>query len=174
MVIQLYIYQGHVVPDSASSSGMPSLRDELQHLGGSTKMHWIRKRCWRSEEMWVLGPQGHQRPLMALTSINLDTVLFYFQLFLCTLWHPAVLFVLELGQTVLFPTSGIFISCSFLTMSKIAPLHENYPACFLWLIFAVPYIFEASCPSPPLVQYFCSKEQGMLLYAIWNFWSTYH
>lgn len=87
---------------------------------------------------------------MALTIINLDTFLFYFKLFLCTLWHPAVLSVLELGQTVFFPTSGIFISCNFLTMSRVAPLHANYQAGFLWLIFAVPFLFELPCLSSPL------------------------
>lgn len=92
--------------------------------------------------MRVLRPQGHQKPLMALTSINLDTFLVYFHFFLCTLWHPAVLFVLELTQTVLFPTPGIFISFSFLIMSRIASLHANYQAFFLWLIFAVPNVFE--------------------------------
>lgn len=97
--------------------------------------------------MRTLGPQGHQQPLMALTIINLDIFLFYFQLFLCTLGHPAVLFVLELGQTVLLPALGVFVSCSFLTMSRVAPLHANYQAGFLWLIFAVPFLFELPCPS---------------------------
>lgn len=123
---------------------MPSLRDEFQHLGGSIEMHWLENTV--RDLRRVLGPWGHKQPLMALTSINLDTFLFYFQLFLSTLWHPAVLFVLELWQIGLFPTSGIFISCSSLTMSSIAPLHANYQACFLWLIFAVASIFELLCP----------------------------
>lgn len=100
---------------------------------------------------------------MALISINLDTFLFYFQLFLCTLWHPAVLFLLELGQTVFFPTSGIFISCSFLTMSRVAPLQVNYQAYFLWLIFAVLYLFELSCPFSPLYNTSALKNKEHLL-----------
>lgn len=124
---------------------MPSLRDEFQHLGGSTEMHWLGNTVG-DLRIRVLGPWGHRQPLMALTSINLDTFLFYFQLFLSTLWHPAVLFVLELWQIGLLPTSGIFILCSSLTMFRVAPLHVNYQARFLWLIFEVPYIFELFCP----------------------------
>jgi len=31
-------------------------------------------------------------------------------------------------------------------MSRVAPLRVNYQARFLWLVFAVPYIFELLCP----------------------------
>lgn len=123
---------------------MPSLRDEFQHLGGSTEINWLENGV-RDLRMRVLGPWGHREPLVALTSINLDTFLFYFQLFLSTLWHPAVLFVLELWQIGLFPTSGIFILCSSPTMSRVASLHANYQVCFLWLVFGVPNIFELLC-----------------------------
>lgn len=113
--------------------------------------------------MGALWPQGHRQPLMALTGINLDTFLFYFQLFLCTLWHPAVLFVTELGQTVFFPMSGIFISYNFLTTFRAAPLHVNYQACFFWLIFAAPYLSELSCPSSPLLIFLLLRTRNIFL-----------
>lgn len=172
MVIQLDVYYGHVVPGSASSSGMPSLGDELQHLGGSTEMHWLENTV-RDLRRRVFGPWGHQQPLMALTSINLDTFLFYFQLFLSALWHPAALFVLQLWQIGLFPTPGIFILWGSLTASTVAPLHANYRARFLWLLFAVPHVSELLCPFSHLCNISAPKNKENFFNVIWNFWSTY-
>lgn len=93
-----------------------------------------------------------------LLTAHQSTFLLHCQLFLFSLWHPAALFLLELWQTGLFPTSGIFVSCSSLTMSRAAPLHADYQACFLWLVFPVPQIFELFWPI--FHAYFCSKEQA--------------
>lgn len=35
-------------------------------------------------------------------------------------------------------------------MSRVTPLHVNYQAYFLRLIFALSYLFELSCPFSPL------------------------
>lgn len=95
---------------------------------------------------------------LILLSAHQNTFLLHFQLFLFSLWHPAVLFVLELWQIGLFPTPGIFVSCSSLTMSRAIPSHADYQICFLWLVFPGPQIFELFRPT--FHAYFCSKEQA--------------
>lgn len=113
--------------------------------GRIKRNHWLENTV-RDLRRRVFGPWGDQQPLMAMTTINLDTFLFYFQLFPSALWHPAALFVLELWQIGLFPTSGIFILCGSLTMSTVAPLHASYQVCFLWLLSGVPYVSELLGP----------------------------
>lgn len=95
-----------------------------------------------------------------LLSAHQNTFLLHFQLLLFSLWQPAALSVLELWQIGLFPTSGIFVSCSSLTMSRAVPLHADYQARLLWLVFPVPQIFELF--QPIFHAYFCSKEQAKI------------